>query len=44
MRYDNGEREVPDELLDQLYGLLIKRRDEIDRLMPRVRGGREVSS
>lgn len=38
VRYDSGQREVPEELLHKLYGMLIKRRAEIDKLAVRMRG------
>jgi hypothetical protein len=39
VRYDQGERRVPEAVLDQLYGLLIKRHAEIGKLVGRIGRG-----
>jgi hypothetical protein len=41
MRYDAGERPVPEILLDRLYGLLIKRHADIGKLVAKMAAGRK---
>ena len=42
VRYDNGQRAVPDELLDRLYGMLIKRHAEIGKLVGKLGAMRDA--
>ena len=36
MRYDSGQRDIPEELIDKLYGLLIRHQGEVGKLIDRL--------
>jgi hypothetical protein len=44
MRYDAGERMAPPQVLDQLYGLLIKRQADIRKLVGKLSDARREAA
>ena len=42
VRYDNGERDIPQELLDKVYGLLIRHQTEVGKLVEKIAAGQKV--